>query len=347
MYLRVCEFALSVPFRPRARRHVVLQPSRLLFDVYSSPFLPFWLSICRGFCQMLPPLALSQVSALITHACPFRRSKKALELCCVIEDEITTRPDGVRRNVDDKIVKPTSINHASVVSFCCCHVFGCCLDTGMCRTAPEALICDHQTCHSLWFAVCSDPECDVDVLQALVPLATVVHIPIHPRRAMCRCGFHFSPSMSSSPSSLLSSTLHGATFCVKKAARNCLKSSPINHSFRLLPDRNTSSWSSSTFVVCSAHSGTNASVCRSASSRFAYPFASGCKTLTIDERIVRFEVRSPQPATEEMCVPCWFSGDALAPSESLLAQFVGRGRQSPPFPHLSRAEGPYVVLSFP
>ena len=40
----------------------------------------------------------------------------------------------------------------------------------------------------------------------------------------------FSPSLSSSPSSLLSSTQHGATFCVKKSARNCLKSSPINHS---------------------------------------------------------------------------------------------------------------------
>ena len=46
-------------------------------------------------------------------------------------------------------------------------------------------------------------------------------------------------------------------------------------------------------------------------------------------------------------MPCWFSGDALVPSESLHAQFVGKGRQSPPFQNLSRAEGPYVVLSFP
>ena len=42
----------------------------------------------------------------------------ALELCCVIEDEITSWPNGVRRDVDDKIMKLTSINHASVVFFC-------------------------------------------------------------------------------------------------------------------------------------------------------------------------------------------------------------------------------------
>ena len=39
--------------------------------------------------------------------------------------------------------RPASTTHP-VVSFCCCHVFGCRLNTGMCRTAPEALICDHQ-----------------------------------------------------------------------------------------------------------------------------------------------------------------------------------------------------------
>ena len=98
----------------------------------------------------------------------FHRSKVALEFRCVIKDEITPRADGVRRNVDDRIVKPTSINHASVVSFCCCHVFGCCLNTGMCRIAPEALICDHQACHSLWFSMrsslcvtlmCCEPSC--------------------------------------------------------------------------------------------------------------------------------------------------------------------------------------------
>ena len=83
----------------------------------------------------------------------FRRSKMALEFCCVVKDEITSWADGVRRNVDDKIVKPTSINHASVVSSCCCHVFGCCLYAGMSRSAPETLICDHQACHSLWFTV--------------------------------------------------------------------------------------------------------------------------------------------------------------------------------------------------
>ena len=83
----------------------------------------------------------------------FHRSKMALDFCCVIKDEIATWADGVRRNVDDKTVKPTSINHASVVYFCCCHVCGCCLNTGMCRTAPEALICDHQACHSLWFSM--------------------------------------------------------------------------------------------------------------------------------------------------------------------------------------------------
>ena len=92
----------------------------------------------------------------------------ALELCCVVKDEITSWADGVRRNVDDGIVKPTGINHASVVPFCCCHVFGCCLNTGVCRSAPEALICDHQACHSLWFfmrsslyvtLMCSERSC--------------------------------------------------------------------------------------------------------------------------------------------------------------------------------------------
>ena len=63
-----------------------------------------------------------------------------------------------QRGHDDGTVKPTSINHASVVSFCCCHVFGCCLNTDMCRSAPEALICDHQACHSLWFSMLS-PLC--------------------------------------------------------------------------------------------------------------------------------------------------------------------------------------------
>ena len=42
----------------------------------------------------------------------------ALEFCCVVCVEITSWADGVRRNVDDKTVKPTSINHASVVFFC-------------------------------------------------------------------------------------------------------------------------------------------------------------------------------------------------------------------------------------
>ena len=88
----------------------------------------------------------------------FHRIKMALEFCCVVKDETTSWADGVRRNVDYRIVKPTSINLASVVSFCCCHVFGCCLNTGMCRTAPEALICDHQACHSLWFSIRS-PMC--------------------------------------------------------------------------------------------------------------------------------------------------------------------------------------------
>ena len=43
----------------------------------------------------------------------FHRSKMAL----------TSWADGVRKNVDDRIVKPTSINHASVVFFCSFHVF--------------------------------------------------------------------------------------------------------------------------------------------------------------------------------------------------------------------------------
>ena len=44
----------------------------------------------------------------------FHRSKMALESCCVVKDEITSWANGVRRNVDDGIMKPTSINHASV-----------------------------------------------------------------------------------------------------------------------------------------------------------------------------------------------------------------------------------------
>ena len=83
----------------------------------------------------------------------FHRSKMALEFCCVVEDEITSWADGARRNVDNGTVKPTNISHASVVPFCCCHVFGCCLYAGMSRSAPEALICDRQAWHPLWFSM--------------------------------------------------------------------------------------------------------------------------------------------------------------------------------------------------
>ena len=41
------------------------------------------------------------------------------------------------------------------------------------------------------------------------------------------------------------------------------------------------------------------------------------------------------------------SGNALVPSEPLYTELVCRRRQPPPFPHLARAESPYVVLSFP
>ena len=44
---------------------------------------------------------------------------------------------------------------------------------------------------------------------------------------------------------------------------------------------------------------------------------------------------------------CGLSGNALVPSEPLYTELVCRRRQSPPFPHLARAESPYVVLSFP
>ena len=44
---------------------------------------------------------------------------------------------------------------------------------------------------------------------------------------------------------------------------------------------------------------------------------------------------------------CGLSGNALVPSEPLYAELVCRRRKPQPFPHLARAEGPYVVLSFP
>ena len=48
-----------------------------------------------------------------------------------------------------------------------------------------------------------------------------------------------------------------------------------------------------------------------------------------------------------MCMACGLSGDALVPSEHLYTELVCRRRQPPPFPHLARDEGPYVVWSFP
>ena len=44
---------------------------------------------------------------------------------------------------------------------------------------------------------------------------------------------------------------------------------------------------------------------------------------------------------------CGLSGNALVPSEPLYTKLVWRRRQPPPFPHMARAEGPYVVWSFP
>ena len=44
---------------------------------------------------------------------------------------------------------------------------------------------------------------------------------------------------------------------------------------------------------------------------------------------------------------CGLSGNALLPSEPLYTELVCRRRQPPPFPLLARAEGPYVVCSFP
>ena len=94
----------------------------------------------------------------------------------------------VRRNVDDRIVKPTSIN-ASVVSFCCYHVFGCCLCAGMSRSAPETLICDHQSCHSLWFSMRSSLCVTLMCSERSCPSANVDHISIHPDQAVCICSF--------------------------------------------------------------------------------------------------------------------------------------------------------------
>ena len=48
-----------------------------------------------------------------------------------------------------------------------------------------------------------------------------------------------------------------------------------------------------------------------------------------------------------MCRTCGLSGNALVPSEPLYTELVSRRRQPPPFPHLARAEGPYVVWPFP
>ena len=44
---------------------------------------------------------------------------------------------------------------------------------------------------------------------------------------------------------------------------------------------------------------------------------------------------------------CGLSGNALVPSEPLYTELVCRRGQPPPFPHLARAESPYVVWSFP
>ena len=139
---------------------------------------------------------------------------------------VATWADGVRRNVDDKIVKPTSINHASVVSFCCCHVFGCCLNTDMCRTAPEALLCDHQACHSLWFSMRSTLCVTLMCCERSCRRPTLTKNTFSPSRS----------SSPSSPSSTRSSTLQSATVCVKKAARNCLRSNERNQSFSCFPN---------------------------------------------------------------------------------------------------------------
>ena len=48
-----------------------------------------------------------------------------------------------------------------------------------------------------------------------------------------------------------------------------------------------------------------------------------------------------------MCMTCGLSGNALVLSEPLYTELVCRRRQPPPLPHLARAEGPYVVWSFP
>ena len=48
-----------------------------------------------------------------------------------------------------------------------------------------------------------------------------------------------------------------------------------------------------------------------------------------------------------MCMTCGLSDNALVPSEPLYTELVCRRRQPPPFPHLARTEGPYVVWSFP
>ena len=75
--------------------------------------LPFCPSGSQSVADLLPEIAYTGTvrgSALITDEMTlgrriFHRSKVALEFCCVVIDEITSRADGVRRNVDDRIVK--------------------------------------------------------------------------------------------------------------------------------------------------------------------------------------------------------------------------------------------------
>ena len=172
-------------------------PSAPSSTIVTSSFVPpgcclicFRLPFCPSGSQSVADLLLESVSTGtvrelgIDHLWMtlgrriFHRNKMALEFCCVVEDETTSWADGVRKNVDDRIVKPTSINHASVVFFCSCHVFSGCLHAGMSRSAPETLICDHQACHSLRFSMrshlcvtlmCSQRSCRRPTLTTFPP----------------------------------------------------------------------------------------------------------------------------------------------------------------------------------